>query len=174
MADFWETVERQVYERKDTVRRVVFDFPDPYEAGPADASPGELERLHLIASLSRATGAAKASLKMEATRKGTLLLDRTKEDLVRMVSLCCANGYGISVYFRQMGLYRYGKEACAIYEIGESLINDFANGQRTLGSGAGEAYALTERLDYIREQTKDYGDAKKTGRKGNRKHRRAV
>lgn len=174
VADFWETVERQVYERKDTVRRVVFDFPDPYEAGPADASPSELERLHLIASLSRATGAAKASLKMESTRKGTLLLDRTKEDLAQMVSLCCTNGYEISVYFRQMGLYRYGKEARAMYEIGESLINDFANGQRTFGPEDEEGYDLTERLDYIREQTKDYEDAKKVERRGSRKHRRAV
>lgn len=174
-AGFWEMVERRVFEQKDTVKRVVFDFSDPHTAGPVDAEPSVIERLSLIASLTRSMGAAKASLRMEAVKEGTLLLDRTKEDLAQMVSLCCNNGYDISVHFRQMGVYRFGNRAHAVYDIEEKLINDFNNGQAVLGKAEDEtAYALIDKLDDIREQTKGYEDAKKIDNRGKRKHRRAV
>lgn len=174
VAGFWETVDYRVSQCGDTVSQVVFDFSDPREAGPLDASPEALERLKLIASLTRSMGAAKASLRMDSTKEGTLRLDQAQKDLAQMVSLCCRNGYGISVRFREIGVYRYGGRTQTFYKIAEQLINDFVSGQYLTTEEEGkQTFALINDLDTIREQTKDYEDEKKIDKRGKRTHRRA-
>lgn len=124
--------------------------------------------------MASATGAARSSFKVDADKEGTLTLDRTKEDLAQMVALCCNNGYHISVHFEQFGVYRNGDVIRALYNIDKGLLDDFINGQSVLGDREGTCFGLINKLDYIREQTKEYENITpvKEGRK--RKYRRAV
>lgn len=174
--DFWETVERQMRKKGEQVRRVAFDFSDPDQVAPIDAAPSLVMHLRFLQKLSAALGAARSQYRLEATRTGTLRFDRTHEDLSQLVTLCCNNGYQISVYFRRMGLFRYGEEARAVYDLDEELLSAFLNGQQTLPeTDGGEAgYALTDWLDSIREQTKELDNEKTPEGKGKKRHRRAI
>lgn len=172
--DFWEAIEEQMTQKNERIQKVVFEFPNPDKVGPVDASPVMTDRLRFLASLASATGAARSSFKVDADKEGTLTLDRTKEDLAQMVALCCNNGYHISVHFEQFGVYRNGDVIRALYNIDKGLLDDFINGQSVLGDREGTCFGLINKLDYIREQTKEYENITpvKEGRK--RKYRRAV
>lgn len=174
--NFWDTVEEQMRKKDERVKRVVFEFPDPDRSEPVDAPPSMIEHLRFLCSLSSAMGAARSSYKMEATRKGTLTLERTREDLAQMVSLCCNNGYQISVYFHRMGVFRYGERVRALFDIDEDTLTDFINGQYAMGNNSEGTltYALIETLDNIREQTKEYNDATQTDERRKRTHRHVV
>lgn len=174
--NFWDTVEEQMRKKDERVKRVVFEFPDPDRSEPVDAPPSMIEHLRFLRSLSSAMGAARSSYKMEATRKGTLTLERTREDLAQMVSLCCNNGYQISVYFHRMGVFRYGERVRALFDIDEDTLTDFINGQYAMGNNSEGTltYALIETLDNIREQTKEYNDATQTDERRKRTHRHVV
>lgn len=174
--DFWNTVEEQMRKKGERVKRVVFDFPDPDRGGPVDAPPSMIDHLRFLRSLSSAMGAARSSYKMEATRKGTLTLERTRQDLAQMVSLCCNNGYQISVHFHRLGVYRYGERVHALFDIEEDTLTDFINGQYAMGSDGGGAltYTLLETLDNIRELTKEYDNETQTDKRRKRMHRHAV
>lgn len=162
--------------KDERVKRVVFEFPDPDRSEPVDAPPSMIEHLRFLRSLSSAMGAARSSYKMEATRKGTLTLERTREDLAQMVSLCCNNGYQISVYFHRMGVFRYGERVRALFDIDEDTLTDFINGQYAMGNNSEGTltYALIETLDNIREQTKEYNDETQTDERRKRTHRHVV
>ena len=174
--DFWETVEEQVYRKGDRVRRVVFDFADPDQATPIDAPPSAIEALRFLRAVSADMGAARSQYKLDATREGTLRLDRTREDLAQMVTLCCNNGYQISVHFHHMGVYRYGKQSRAVYELDEEVLEGFVGGQQTLTDTPQQepGFALLDWLDNVREQTKTYNHETQTEGKRKRKHRRAL
>ena len=174
--DFWDTVEEQMRKKDERVKRVVFDFPDPDRGEPVDASPSMIEHLRFLRSLSSAMGAARSSYKMEATRKGTLTLDRTRQDLAQMVSLCCNNGYQICVHFHRMGVFRYGERVHALFDIEEETLTDFINGQYAMGSNDDGTltYTLLETLDNIRELTKEYNDETQADGRRKRAHRHAV
>lgn len=174
--DFWETVEEQVYRKGDRVRRVVFDFADPDQATPIDAPPSAIEALRFLHAVSADMGAARSQYKLDATREGTLRLDRTREDLAQMVTLCCNNGYQISVHFHHMGVYRYGKQSRAVYELDEEVLEGFVGGQQTLTDTPQQepGFALLDWLDNVREQTKTYNHETQTEGKRKRKHRRAL
>lgn len=171
---FWDTVEWQCRTRHDTVRQVVLEFPNPRTTGPIDAAGETRERLELLADYLCAFGAVRGSLRIDADKHGTLSVDKKSEDLAQMVALCGNNGYTIAVHFREMGVYRYGDHVMAMNKMQESLLADFESGQKTISPGnAAGSYALIQWLDDIREQTKNYDDAKPTP-KSRKKNRRAA
>jgi hypothetical protein len=167
-AGFWDTVEWQCRERHDTVKRVVLDFPNPKNAEPLDAPDEMKERLNVLAGYLCAFGAVRGSLHIDAEKNGTLSVDKKNEDLARMMVLCGNNGYNIAVHFSKMGVYRYGERTMAMIQMDEKTLTDFADGQEMIADGEEGTFALIRWLDDIREQTKNYDNAKPTPKKRKR------
>ena len=151
--DFWTTVEKQTHRQKDAIRRVSFEFPKRSNIGPIDAATYMQDKLIVMQSMLASANAAKGQFRMEADKGGTILLDRTRRDVAELVSLCCRNGYSISVYFRHYGVYRFGEQVRAFGQLHEEVINQFIYGQTVLSE---QQWALIEWLDEIRERTMTY------------------
>ena len=122
--NFWEAVEEQTLTLKDEVSTVSFFFPKK-EIGPIDAVDYMKRKVVVLQSMLAATNAAKGEFKMEADKKGSLLLERTQRDLAEMVNLCCHNGYKIAVHFRHYGLYRFGEQVRAFDRLDQEVIDQF-------------------------------------------------
>lgn len=169
---FWEMVEEQRTVKKDVVKQVTFEFPNPDRQKGLDTSVAMTDRLRFLSSLAESLGAAKGTLRYDDASERGLQIERTSEDLAQMVSLCCNNAYNIMVKFKNMGVYRYGDLVRAVYDISEKELADFTGGQMTLGEDAeNSSYALCDKMEAIRNLTKDFNDEQefKPRRKGKNK-----
>lgn len=150
--NFWEAVEEQTLTLKDEVSKVSFFFPKK-EIGPIDAVDYMKRKVVVLQSMLAATNAAKGEFKMEADKKGSLLLERTQRDLAEMVNLCCHNGYKIAVHFRHYGLYRFGEQVRAFDRLDQEVIDQFIYGQSCIGQ---QPWDLLIWLDEARTRTLNY------------------
>lgn len=154
--DFWEAIEEQSVRHNDTIRKVVFDFPNPERVGPIDP-PNDLahQKLILLNTLTQATNAAKGSLSLVSDKEKALRLERTQEDIAGMVALCSNNGYDITVMFENYGKYRNESYINAFEVLDDAVIEEFRNGQRSI-EGVDGNFLLIQWLDDVLELTKDY------------------
>ena len=168
--NFWEMVEEQRTIKKDVIKQVVFEFPNPDKVKGMDAPPNMSERLRILSVLAESMGASKGKLTYENLSERGLQMERTSEDLAQMVSLCCNNAYNTAVHFKKMGIYRYGDLVSAVYPIEDKMLADFTSGQTTMGEDAGKpSYALCDKMEDIRNLTKDFNDEQKLKPRGKRK-----
>lgn len=163
-SEFWEMVAEQISTHHDEPTKVSFTFPKQ-ETAPVDASPGVSAYLVAARAMCSAVNATKGMLQMESDKGKVLHLERTQEDFANMVALCSQNSYDISVHFKHYGVYRFGKAVKALFELQDSIVNDFARGQRTCEGG------LKEWLDNIRQRIEGYGDEESTEKKRKRGHK---
>ncbi len=174
-AEFWDFVNEQCNDQHDTISRILLEFPNPRNVWPIDAPKQAYRKLEIMSSLICAVGAVKGSLRLDADKEKTLLLDRQHQDLAEIVSLCCSNGYSIAVYFRDLGIYRYHDEVRAVYKMEDRVIDDFVNGTMVTKDGTTEGtFELIQWLDKIREIIKDYKDARPASKKRKGKSEKAV
>lgn len=180
--ELWSIVADMTMNYGDTVRGVVFNFPNPNKQRPVLGSP----RIKALIGIAEKMNAKKASLHVDADEGRTLLFDQTMRDCAEMASLCLQNGYDLTVRFKKYGLLRYGGDAMTdgstktevrvLTEIPEEELLDFRIGQkRLLLDDNIYTFALTDRLDNILntlKTSKDARPAKKTRNK--RSQRRAV
>lgn len=151
--NFWEAVEEQTLTLKDQVRRVSFFFPKRDNIGPVDAVDYMKKKVVVLQSMLNSVNAAKGEFKMEASQKGSLLLERTQRDMAEMVSLCCRNGYKMAVYFRHYGVYRFGEQVRAFDRLDSEVIDQFIYGQSCIGE---QTWDLLIWLDEARTRTLNY------------------
>lgn len=151
--DFWAAVEEQTMRMKNDVSKVIFDFPKRNSMGPIDAATVMQNKVIVLQSMLAGVNAAKGQFKMEAEKKGSLLLDRTRRDVAELVGLCCRNGYSIAVYFRHYGLYRYGEQVRAFDQLDEEVIDQFIYGQSAISE---QRWMLVDWLDEVRNRTLNY------------------
>lgn len=171
--NFWEMVEEQRSVKKDVIKKVVFEFPNPDKVKGVDATPNMSERLRILSVLAESMGASKGKLSYEDSSEMGLQMERTSEDLAQMVSLCCNNAYNIAVHFKKMGIYRYGDLVSAVYPIEDKILSDFTSGQTTIGEDSeNPSFALCDRMEDIRNLTKDFNDEQKLKPRGKRKAKR--
>lgn len=163
-SEFWEMVSEQITIHHDMPTKVSFTFPKQ-ETVPVDASPNVSAYLVAARAMCSAIDATKGMLQMESDKGKVLHLERTQEDFANMVALCSQNSYDISVHFKHYGVYRFGKAVKALFELQDSIANDFARGQRTCGGG------MKEWLDDIRQKIEGYGDEEPTEKKPKRSHK---
>lgn len=171
--NFWEMVEEQRTIKKDVIKQVVFEFPNPDKVKGMDAPPNMSERLRILSVLAESMGASKGKLTYEDSSEKGLQMERTSEDLAQMVSLCCNNAYNIAVHFKNMGIYRYGDLVRAVYPIEDKMLSDFTGGQTTMGENSDNpSYGLCDKMEDIRNLTKDFNDEPKLNPRGKRKTKR--
>ena len=165
---FWDAVQEQCEKYQDKITRVTYSFPNDENEGPIDASRQLRNEMRLMRSIAKAMNATKGQMIMESDKGGTLRLDRTQEDIARMVALCANNGYDISVHFKYYGLYRFGADIRALAQLKEELLKDFTTSQTVMG----KAYAgsLIGWLDKVRNTTEGYRDEDPTEKKRKRRH----
>lgn len=172
---FWEMVEEQRTMKNDVVKQVLFEFPNPDRQKGIDASREMSDKLKVLSSIATCLGATKGSLKYEDSSGRGLQIEQTSEDLSQMVELCCNNAYNISVHFRDMGVYRYGDLVRAVYAIDEKTLADFTGGQTTIGEDAENgSFALCDRMEDIRNLTKDFTDEQEFKPRRKRKNKRQI
>lgn len=171
--NFWEMVDEQRTVRKDVIKQVVFEFPNPEKVKGMDAPPNMTERLKILSVLAESMGASKGKLTYEDLSEKGLQIERTSEDLAQMVSLCCNNAYHIAVHFKNMGIYRYGDLVRAVYPIEDKILSDFSGGQTTIGEDSETpSYALCDKMEDIRNITKDFKDEPELKPRRKRKNKR--
>ncbi|MBR0047211.1 MAG: hypothetical protein IJP75_10120 [Bacteroidaceae bacterium] len=166
--DFWDAVGKQT-EFGDTVRKVVFDFPDSEKVKSVDDPDDVQKRLEMMHYLAKAFRAKKAGMHFEASKDGTLHLDRTQEDMAQMVNLCCDNGYNIAVHFRMYGVYRHGQETKAMVTLGDEMLKEFISGQTSFGTKTDRGdFSIMQWLESVRHITETYNDEEPTKKKRKR------
>ena len=171
--NFWEMVEEQRTVKNDIIKQVVFEFPHPDKVIGMDAPPNMSERLRILSGLAESLGASKGKLTYEDSSERGLQMDRTSEDLAQMVSLCCNNAYRIAVNFKNMGIYRYGDLVRAVYPIEDKILAEFTGGQQTITEeNDKQSFALCEKMEDIRNMTKDFNDEQKLKPRGKRQVKR--
>lgn len=156
--EFWDAVHEQCDELGDSIRRVVFDFPNPKVVKTVDAPEEMNQRLQILAAFTAAVNAAKGSLRLDADKDKALQLDKTQEDIAQMVALCTRNGYNIAVRFKRYGLYRFGNNIKAFGHMNEDVIQEFIDRVTVMGKKDEATYLLISWLDGIHNSTKDYID----------------
>jgi hypothetical protein len=72
-----------------------------------------------------------------------------------------------------MGVYRYGDLVRAMYPIEDKLLADFTSGQLTTGEDAEKpSYGLCDKMEDIRNLTKDYNNEQESKPRRKRKSKR--
>ena len=155
---FWEAVDEQCLTYQDQITHVVYEFPDSDEVGPVDASQQTLDKPSLLKSLNAAMNAARGVYHAYSDKDKVIKLDRTREDIANMVSMCCYNGYNISVHFKHYGIYRFGTDIKALSHLKDDVLKDFSNGQTVIGKSLEGEFELIQWLDEVRRITENYKD----------------
>ena len=156
--EFWELVDEQRIVHQDTIKKVVFEFPNPEKTKPVDIPDKMKKNLAYLNIMTAATNAAKGSLQLFSDKGSTIQLERTKEDFAQLVTLCSWNGYDISVHFNKYGVFRCGGKAKALDIIKDSVITEFLTGQMQMGKTEEGVFELVRQLDEIRVRTENYID----------------
>lgn len=156
--EFWDAVHEQCDELGDSIKRVIFDFPNPKVVKTVDAPEEMNQRLQILAAFAASVQAAKGSLHLEADKNKALQLDKTQEDIANMVALCTRNGYNIAVRFKRYGVYRFGNNIKAYGHMDNDVIQEFIDRVTVIGKKDEASYLLVSWLDNIHNSTKDYID----------------
>lgn len=167
--DFWDAVYKQNTEFGDTIKKVVFDFPDFKKVKSIDDPDDVQKRLEYMRYIAQIIGARKAGMHLEASKDGALHLDKTQEDMAQMVNLCCDNGYNIAVHFRKYGIYRHGQETKALVTLEDDTLQEFITGQTVIGTKTDRGdFAIMQWLEKVRHITETYNDEEPTKKKRKR------
>jgi len=164
-ASVWDIVEHQTNEFKDSIKKVVFNFPILEDVKGVDATKKMRKKLNAMATLGKAFNAAKASYQVEAHRNSTLRMDKTQEDMAQMVELCTTNAYDIHIYFRYYGVYRFGADERALCSLEDKIILDFKDNQTMFDEDGNSIFELSKWLDSIRHIIEGYKDGIPTPKK---------
>lgn len=168
---FWEAIDEQCKTFHDVITHVMYEFPDANEVGPIDTSQQNRDRLLILSDLAKVMNAARGVYHAYSDKEKTIRLDRTSEDLVNMVAMCCNNGYDISVHFKQYGIYRFGTEIKALSLLEDKLIQEFKSGQTVMGKELDGEFSLVQWLDEMRKITNNYNDEEPVAKKRKRRHK---
>lgn len=152
---FWESIDLQ-RNQGDTIRKVVFQFPDVNRTKNLNAPQKVRERIALLQSFATIMQAKKGSLKLEANKEEALRFEQTQEDIAQMVYLCCNTGYGLAVSFKEYGLYRYGTDIRQYGNLKEENVREFISGLTMLGHDNNATFYLLNWLDQLTQTSKNF------------------
>lgn len=154
---FWDMVNNRC-EKSDRIKKVEFDFPNPKHTTALDTDSNTAKLLQCISAFSGVMNASDMTWTMNSSKTGALKLDQTVEDISQLVSLCCQNGYNISVHFEQYGCYRLGSQVKLEMELKEAYLKEFISGQKVIGGNDDGTFFLLAWLEEIRKIIVDFND----------------
>lgn len=154
---FKEIVMERIYKYNDSVKKIVWDFPNPEKVKGIDSTRQMKDRLEGLKLLVQATNALKGQLTLNGSKGDPIKIDDDKiDDLAQIIALSAQNSYNLSYYFYNSSVVKFKDVAYAFFEIGDNVIHDFETGQ-SINDGNGVTYELIEKLDEIRINIADYG-----------------
>ena len=157
---FRDLVKERLNEGKDSVKKVVWEFPNPKRVKGIDATQQMKNQLEGLMLFTQAANALKGKLTLTGSKKYAMDVDDDKiGDWADMIALSAQNNYKLSYYFYNSPVINFKDVAYAFASIEDKVIRDFENGQQ-IDKGEGTTFELIEKLDEIRNQIADYGHEK--------------
>lgn len=159
-SNFKDIIRERIINQKDSVKKVVWEFPNPDRVKGIDAIQQMKEHLKGLMLFTQASNALKGKLTLTGSKKRAIDVDDDKiEDWAMIIALSAQNNYKLSYYFYNSPVVNFKDVADAFATIENKVIRDFESGQLT-DKGEGSTFELIERLDEIRKQIADYDHEK--------------
>ncbi len=157
---FKDVIRERIIKDHDSVKRVVWEFPNPDRVKGIDATQQMKDRLNGLMLFTQASKALKGKLTLTGSKKIPIDVDDDKiEDWAQIIALSAQNNYKLSYYFYNSPVVNFKDVADAFGTIDNKLIRDFESGQ-LIDKGEGTTFELIEKLDEIRIQIADYDHEK--------------
>ena len=157
--NFKERVKERLL-KGDSVKKVVWEFPNPDKVKGIDASKQMMGRLEGLKLLTQASKALKGKLTLTGSKGNPIDVDDDKiEDYALFIALSAQNHYNLSYHFWQSSTVNFKDVAYAFGTIENKVITDFEAGQ-LINDGNGSTFELIEKLDEIRKTIADYDHEK--------------
>lgn len=158
--EFKKLIHERIVKYNDSVKKVVWEFPNPDKVKGVDATEQMKNRLEGLKLLAQATNALKGKLTLTGSKGNPLDIDDEKiEDLAQIIALSAQNNYKLSYHFFKTSTVNFKDVAYANASIDNKVIRDFENGL-LFNIGEGTTFELIERLDEIRNTIGDYNHEK--------------
>ena len=155
-SNFKDVIRERIIKQKDSVKRVVWEFPNPDRVKGIDATQQMKEHLKGLMLFTQASNALKGKLTLIGSKKRSIDVDDDKiEDWAMIMALSAQNNYKLSYYFYNSPVVNFKDVADAFATIDNKVIRDFESGQ-LIDKGEGTTFELIDRLDEIRKQIADY------------------
>lgn len=159
-SNFKEVIRERIIKQHDSVKKVVWEFPNPDKVKGVDATKQMKNRLEGLKLFTQASNALRGKLTLTGSKKNPIDVDDDKiEDWAQIIALSAQNNYKLSYYFYNSPVVNFKDVANAFATIDNKLIRDFESGQ-LIDKGEGTTFELIEKLDEIREQIADYDHEK--------------
>jgi len=157
---FKDIIRERIIKQKDSVKRVVWEFPNPDRVKGIDATQQMKDRLNGLMLFTQASKALKGKLTLTGSKKNPIDVDDDKiEDWAQIIALSAQNNYKLAYYFYNSPVVNFKDVADAFGSIDNKLIRDFEEGYLS-NKGEGTTFELIEKLDEIRKQIADYDHEK--------------
>lgn len=157
---FKDVIRERIIKDHDSVKRVVWEFPNPDRVKGIDATQQMKDRLNGLMLFTQASKALKGKLTLTGSKKNPIDVDDDKiEDWAQIIALSAQNNYKLAYYFYNSPVVNFKDVADAFGTIDNKLIRDFEEGYLS-NKGEGTTFELIEKLDEIRKQIADYDHEK--------------
>ena len=155
-SNFKDIIRDRIIKQKDSVKKVVWEFPNPDRVKGIDATQQLKDRLYGLMIFTQASNALRGKLTLTGSKSNPIDVDDDKiEDWAQIIALSAQNNYKLSYYFHNSPVVNFKDVADAFCTINDKLIRDFESGQ-LINKGEGVTFELIEKLDEIRKQIADY------------------
>ena len=154
---FVTSVKERLYTQKDSVVRIVWEFPNAAKVACLDATEEQKAWIQQNMNMVAESEALKGIYTLVGSKKHPLQADtELNKHIALMIELSAQNGYNLKYHFANSGVMNFKMASHAFMNIKESFIEDFMQGVTVHGDGVvGEeglhpTYDLILRLDQIR------------------------
>lgn len=154
LAKSFKNIAYERIRKGDSVKRIVFNFPNPNRVVGVDATKYNMA---FLANIARLTKAHKGKLTLLGNDGSELTIDdESTEELNTCIALCAQNGYSLAYHFNKSGVLRFDKKVYALDKIENVYVEDFIKDIKALDfDGENVAYDLISVLDRIRYDISD-------------------
>lgn len=153
---FKELIRERIIKHHDSVKKVVWEFPNPAKVKGIDTSQQMKNWLEGLQLFTQATNVLKGQLTLFGSKGCPLNMDDEKiEDVAQIFALSAQNNYKLYYYFFNSPVIKSNDVGYAYCSIDNSVILSFKNGQFINGS-EGITFELIDKLDEVRMQIADY------------------
>ncbi len=153
---FKDLIRERIIKYNDSVKKVVWEFPNPDKIRGIDATEQMKDRLEGLKLLTQATNALKGKLTLTGAKGNPLNIDDdTIEDLAQIIALSAQNNYKLSYHFFKTSTVNFKDVVYAYASIDNNVVRDFEIGQ-LINKGDDATYELIEKMDEIRKMIGDY------------------
>ena len=155
-SNFKDIIRERIIKQKDSVKKVVWEFPNPDRVKGIDATQQMKDHLNGLMIFTQASNALKGKLTLTGSKSNPLDVNDDKiEDWAQIIALSAQNSYKLSYYFYNSPMVNFKDVADAFASIDDKLIRDFQTGQ-LINMGERNTFELIVKLDEIRKTIADY------------------